>query len=543
MGETSNWQDVASKMQKHLADTIAAVEPAVPAVPDDLPLNVTGLPKQLLSKECISITETTAEQLIPKLAKGELTSTAVTKAFLQRAGLASKLVNCCTELLPTRALERAKYLDDYLAQRKKPIGPLHGLPISVKEHVGMKGLDQNAGFVGWVGRISPDDAIILKLLWKAGCVFYARTTEPQTLMHLETSNNIYGVTVNPYNSKLTSGGSSGGEGALIGIRGSCLGIGSDIGGSIRSPAANNGVFGLRPTSFRLPFVGWTATQLGEEQIIPVIGPLSTTIEGIKLFMKTILDQKPWIIDPSLVHMPWKTEDLLSTAPSGKRKLRIGVLSDDGVVKPHPPLLRGIDTVVSKLKSNPDIEIVDFPPYHHNEAWRIIASLYFGDGGAEEKEALASSGEPWRPLSDFIIKENPYVKEMTVPEIWDLTIQREVYKAKYARHWNSVGTGIPGPDSDGASAFPEPMSEDEEQKLVDVVLCPVGPGCAPPLDCARYWGYTAQWNLLDYPALVFPTGLQCSDVDAVEEGYQPRNEKDEYNYKLCKCKFLSQYAGC
>lgn len=80
--------------------------------------------------------------------------------------------------------------------------------------------------------------------------------------------------------------------------------------------------------------------------------------------------------------------------------------------------------------------------------------------------------------------------------------------------------------------------------VDVVLCPVGPGVAPPLNCARYWGYTAQWNLCDYPALVFPTGLSVvPDVDAVEggangyeSGYQPRNKGDEYNYKLCKSLF-------
>ena len=89
----------------------------------------------------------------------------------------------------------------------------------------MKGLDLNAGFVSWVGRMGIDDALILKLLWKAGAVFYARTTEPQTLMHLETSSNIFGVTVNPYNTNLTSGGSSGGEGALQGLKGSCLGIG------------------------------------------------------------------------------------------------------------------------------------------------------------------------------------------------------------------------------------------------------------------------------------------------------------------------------
>lgn len=78
-------------------------------------------------------------------------------------------------------------MDSYFLEHKKPVGALHGLPISVKEHVGMKGLDLNAGFVSWVGRIAEDDAIILKILWKAGCVFYARTTEPQTLVGLAMS--------------------------------------------------------------------------------------------------------------------------------------------------------------------------------------------------------------------------------------------------------------------------------------------------------------------------------------------------------------------
>jgi hypothetical protein len=75
--------------------------------------------------------------------------------------------------------------------------------------------------------------------------------------------------------------------------------------------------------------------------------------------------------------------------------------------------------------------------------------------------------------------------------------------------------------------------DDDVGMVDVVLCPVGPGCAPPLDCARYWGYTSQWNLLDYPAAVFPTGLKCGPEDVVDRGYVPRNEQDRYNHELCK----------
>lgn len=94
----------------------------------------------------------------------------------------------------------------------------------------MKGLGLNAGYVAWWNKTASEDAYLLQILSRAGAVFHARTTQPQTLMHLETDSNLFGVTVNPYNTDLSAGGSSGGEGALIGARGSCLGIGTDIGG-------------------------------------------------------------------------------------------------------------------------------------------------------------------------------------------------------------------------------------------------------------------------------------------------------------------------
>ena len=139
--------------------------------------------------------------------------------------------NCITELLPERALARAAELDAHYAAHQRPVGPLHGLPISVKEHIGMKGLGLNAGYVAWWSKAAEADAHLLQILERAGAVFHARTTQPQTLMHLETDSNLYGVTVNPYDSRLSAGGSSGGEGALIGLNGSVLGIGSDIGGT------------------------------------------------------------------------------------------------------------------------------------------------------------------------------------------------------------------------------------------------------------------------------------------------------------------------
>ena len=227
-----SWEAIAQKTQQRRDATIALVQPPLPDI-KALPLDSIPIARDILTAEEIKITESDPTTLISQLASGDLSSTTVTSAFLRRAGLAQKLVNCVTELLPQAALSRAAFLDEHLRTNDKPIGPLHGLPISAKELIGFKGLTLDAAFVAWHDRIADQNAHILDILLDAGAVLYARTTEPQTLMHLETDSNLYGVTVNPFNRNLSAGGSSGGEGALIGMRGSCLGIGTDIGGSIR----------------------------------------------------------------------------------------------------------------------------------------------------------------------------------------------------------------------------------------------------------------------------------------------------------------------
>jgi amidase len=255
--------------------------------------------------------------------------------------------------------------------------------------------------------------------------------------------------------------------------------------------------------------------LGQEQVVPVIGPLSTSLEGLNIFMKSIIDQKPWLTDPSLVTLPWRNPkyETLLKSDNGKPKLKIAMLWHDGVVMPHPPITRGLKEIAEKLKGQPGIELVDWKPYKHDLAWDLISSLYFCDGAKEDRETLAESGEPWRPLSDFIVKEQAGVREYTVTEVWELTVKRETYKAEYAKVWND--TAVNG-DPDTA---------------VDIIICPTGPGTAPPLDHARYWGYTSQWNLLDYPALVFPVTKADPEKDMPLEGYTPMNEKDAFNQSI------------
>lgn len=96
--------------------------------------------------------------------------------------------------------------------------------------------------------------------------------------------------------------------------------------------------------------------------------MSTSLEGCKLFLKTIIGAKPWYQEPSLLPYPWKEENFFD----GK-KLKVAVIWDDGVVKPHPPVTRALKQVVEKLKAKGNVEIVDWKPYKHDLAWEIIAS--------------------------------------------------------------------------------------------------------------------------------------------------------------------------
>lgn len=92
--------------------------------------------------------------------------------------------------------------------------------------------------------------------------------------------------------------------------------------------------------------------------------------------------------------------------------------------PHPRIVQALKDVSNRLRKVDDIDIVEWQPYKHDEAWEILSHLYFTDGAREESTALDESGEPWWPLSNFIIKDNPNVKELTVKELWHWTARRE-----------------------------------------------------------------------------------------------------------------------
>ena len=237
------------------------------------------------------------------------------------------------------------------------------MPVSLKDQFHVKDVETSMGYVGWIGTFEGKkgtnkekifESEMVRELRNLGAVLYCKTSVPHTLMAGETVNNIVEYTWNPKNRNLSCGGSSGGEGALIGLRGSPLGFGTDIGGSIRIPAAFNGLFGLRPSSGRLPYQGMANSMDGQSSLLSVVGPLATSIGGLRLATKSILSQQPWLHDPLVHELPWRDEqekeivDILSSM-GHTHKLAFAVRKNDGVVTPHPPVQRAMDIVVKTLE--------------------------------------------------------------------------------------------------------------------------------------------------------------------------------------------------
>jgi amidase len=248
------------------------------------------------------------------------------------------------------------------------------------------------GYVGWIGgnlgvddpsKVHKVESQITAELLSLGAVLFCKTSLPQTLMFGETKNNIIGQTLNPHNQNLSCGGSSGGEGALQALRGSTLGLGTDIGGSVRIPAAFNGIFALKPTPERLSYRDVANTSPGQNTCRSTVGFLSTSLSGLELGLRSVLSTCPWERDPAVVPIPFRQnvyDECRSRARSNglaypwpkNKPLKLGILRyvhdvhravqsrslprkrltgrsrNDGHVRPHPPVERGLGEVVKAL---------------------------------------------------------------------------------------------------------------------------------------------------------------------------------------------------
>jgi amidase len=206
-----------------------------------------------------------------------------------------------------------------------------------------KGLKHSFGFVAWADHVDTEDAVVVSALRDAGAIIYLKTTMPQTGMALETVSNLSGHTLNPFNTHLSAGGSSGGEGALNGCHGAPVGIATDIGGSVRAPASFQGLYAMRPSSKRFSYLGNQVSVGGNIAITATVGPVGRSLRDIDLISRVLGESRMWERDLAVPPLVW-------TPVQKVEKLVVGIMMWDGVVMPHPPILKAMETAAEKLRA-------------------------------------------------------------------------------------------------------------------------------------------------------------------------------------------------
>ncbi|CAD5233858.1 unnamed protein product [Bursaphelenchus xylophilus] len=342
------------------------------------------------------LTRLSAKEAAKKIREGKLSSYELVKAYLDRIRFVNTYVNAVTESFDVEALEEAKKVDEYIKSLDKGseeyknlahTKPLLGVPVSIKHSFDVKGYRNIAGLAHRRDiPIATEDADAVKLIRAAGGIPHCYSNVPPGCMWVETNNKVHGTTSSPYDTRTTCGGSSGGEGSVISAEGSVVGLGSDLGGSVRIPAILNGVFGLKSVD-EIPLKGHYPTQGCEDEgfrQLAQAGPLVRYAEDMAA-MFSVLSSYP--IPSNFVDL--RPTKVLQTMPTSS------------ITTPRVPVVQEAVPKVAKAISSQfgvPLEEFDLPPL------KQIMSWYFNEIA---KPDMASPGEcllPHANQSNLVIEK-------------------------------------------------------------------------------------------------------------------------------------------
>lgn len=309
--------------------------------------------------------------LLNMLAKKEISAYELMQMHIDHIRKLNPLINAVEQMHAEEALAQASLADQRLARGEK-LGKLHGLPVSIKDSMHVKGFKISRGSKIFYGPVSERDATVVKRLKDAGAIVLAVTNVPELLMRYETDNLIYGRTNNPYDLTRTPGGSSGGEAALIAACGSPLGIGSDFGGSLRVPAHNCGIATLKPTLTSIPATGnFPFDNYGQILDFATMGPMARYIKDISYVLPLLTGPDGYDpFTPPFQSMDPQQIDI--------KQLRIAYFSNDGLVDIDQDTEKTLQNVIQSLTG----EVASIK-YHQPELLKNARRLhlditFFGD---------------------------------------------------------------------------------------------------------------------------------------------------------------------
>jgi amidase len=310
-----------------------------------------------------------ALELAKELAAREISSREVISAHLARIEAVNPAVNAVTVPLSEEAMAAAATADQAIAAGHS-LGPLHGVPFTVKENLDVQGRPTTAGVPALRDNLAPADAVVVARMRAAGAIPIARTNLPDFALRLHTDNALHGATVNPWNPTLTPGGSSGGEAVALATGMSPLGLGNDMAGSLRMPAHCTGICTLKPSRGRVPW--WNATDLGGPplvvQLMAVNGPMARSVTDLRVALAVISGSDP--------RDPWSIPLTGAVGPSGTGPRSVAVISEPDGGSTDPDVAASVRRAADALvEAGYKVEEVNPPPVAAAfETWsQIVAS--------------------------------------------------------------------------------------------------------------------------------------------------------------------------
>lgn len=322
-----------------------------------------------------NIYELSASEIIRKIKSGELLVSEVAESFIKRINEVNPFINALQQFNPEKILFDA-FSTEAQFSSKQELGKLFGLPISIKDAFHIKDFICSKGSLGLYGSKSNFDATTVSRIRLAGAKIYGITNTSEFLLAYEADNLVYGRTNNPYDLTRTSGGSSGGQAAIIAAGGIPMGIGNDAGGSIRQPAHYCGICAHKPTHGFVPNTGYFPVDgIGIGTQLLSIGPMARYVEDLILMMDVI--SGPDDVDPHTMPISFPIKKDIEL-----KNLKIAYFYDNPTgTLPSKDTIRAVDTVVELLKPHV-YSIVEAYPSELNKVYRLHYETFIlgGDGG-------------------------------------------------------------------------------------------------------------------------------------------------------------------
>ena len=415
-----------------------------------------------------------------RIRKKEISPVELVDAHLAQIEELNPELNAFVEVDAEGARPAAHEAEIAVLQGKK-VGPLHGVPVSIKSSFEVAGLRCESGTRLRAGVVPTQDAPLVARLRGAGAIVLGTTNTPELLMAWETDNLLYGRSNSPWDLDRTPGGSSGGEAAAIAAGMSAGGVGSDGGGSIRVPAHFTGICGLKPTPGRIPATGHFPVCAGPFASIGVVGPMARTVADLRVLFEVM--QGPDIGDASAAPVPvrWPAE-------SEVKNLRIGYFEDDGRTPVTAETRAAVRTAAEALSSG-GFQVERFRPGGLEEARQLWWDYFVIAGGMLLRPMFKGREADLSPILKQFLDFSGSEPVLTADTLLDAWIQRDSLRARFFA----------------------------QMQQYPILLCPVAAIPAfrhgerswqvegKTVHYLDAWSYTEFFNLLGNPAVVIPVG--------------------------------------